>query len=184
MELTYGIAIAFVIYIIYVNLKKKSGESEKPLNNLENMPYKSKYLLSPNEYNFYKELKIYADENNLLICPKVGLKDLFEVSKGTKNYTTYFNKINRKHIDFLVCDNNLKPKYAIELDDKSHEKEKNMENDKFKNAIFTQANIRLIRIKALQQYSREYIEKSINLAAVPEVKITEKSLISVDSNGI
>lgn len=183
MELTYGIAIAFVVYIIYVNLKRKSGESEKPLNNLENMPYKSKYLLSSNEYNFYKELKIYADEKDLLICPKVGLKDLFEV-KGTKNYMTYFNKINKKHIDFLVCDNNLKPKYAIELDDKSHEQEKSVENDKFKNAIFTQANIPLIRIKALQQYNREYIEKSINSAAVPEVKITEKSLISVNSNGI
>ena len=161
MELTYGIAIAFVVYIIYVNLKRKSGESEKPLNNLENMPYKSKYLLSSNEYNFYKELKIYADERDLLICPKVGLKDLFEV-KGTKNYMTYFNKINKKHIDFLVCDNNLKPKYAIELDDKSHEQEESKENDDFNNAIFGIAKIPLIRVKALKEYSKEYVQSSLN----------------------
>jgi hypothetical protein len=172
MEFAYGIAAVFVIYIIYTNLKKKSQNVEKPIQNLENLPYKSKYLLSPNEYKFYIELKKYTDENNLLICPKIGLKDLFEV-KGTdtKNYMTYFNKINKKHIDFLVCDSSLKPKFAIELDDKSHEKEKSKENDDFKNAIFGLANIPLIRIKALQQYSREYLESSIKRVLNPILDI-------------
>lgn len=166
MELTYIIAAAFIFYAIYVNLNKRIKEIEKPITNLENLPYKFKYLLSPNEYKFYKELKLFTDENNLLICPKVGLKDLFDVKGNeTKNHTSYFNKISKKHIDFLVCDNALKPKYAIELDDKSHEKEKSKINDDFKNAIFGQANIPLIRIKALQQYTREYVESSIGFTS-------------------
>jgi len=162
MEYSYIIAAVFVIYVIYTNLKKKSKDTEKPITNLENLPYRFKYLLSPNEYKFYNELKKFTDENGLLICPKVGLKDLFEV-KGTdtKNYMAYFNKINKKHIDFLVCDSSLKPKYAIELDDKSHEKEKSKENDGFKNAIFGLAKIPLIRVKALREYTREYVESSI-----------------------
>lgn len=153
MEFTYVISAIFVIYVIYINLKKKSKDVEKPLANLENLPYKSKYLLSPNEYKFYKELKKFTDENSLLICPKVGLKDLFDVT-DTKNKMTYFNKVKQKHIDFLVCDSTLKPKYAVELDDKSHEKEKSKESDDFKNAIFGLANIPLIRVKVMQQYTR------------------------------
>ena len=31
---------------------------------------------------------------------------------------TYWNKINRKHVDFLICDDEtLKPLVGIELDD-------------------------------------------------------------------
>ena len=65
---------------------------------------------------------------------------MFEI-KDTKNYKTKFNKINKKHIDFLICDSELNTKYAIELDDKSHEKEKNKVNDNFKNALFKQTGI-------------------------------------------
>ena len=68
-------------------------------------------------------MKLFTDENNFLICPKVGWKDLFDV-KDAKKYTFYLNKISKKHIVFLVCDNTLKPKYVIEIDDKSYEKEK------------------------------------------------------------
>jgi uncharacterized protein (DUF1919 family) len=65
MEPYYLIAAIFIFYLIYSNLKKKSKDIEKPLTNLENLPYKSKYLLTPNEYKFYNELKKFTDENNI-----------------------------------------------------------------------------------------------------------------------
>ena len=160
MEPYYFIAIVFVVYVVYSSLIKKSKDAEKPLKSLENLPYRFKYLLTPNEYKFYNELKKFTDENGLLICPKVGLQDLFEVT-DKNNYQTFLNKVNRKHIDFLVCDATLKPKYAIELDDKSHEKEKNKVSHDFKDAIFGLAKIPLIRVKAMQQYTKEYVESAI-----------------------
>lgn len=68
------IIAAIILLLIDVNFKLK-GKKEN-INNvdLNNLPYKLKYILTKNEYNFYKELKKYTDKNNLLICPKVGLK--------------------------------------------------------------------------------------------------------------
>lgn len=66
MEPYYLIAIVFVIYVIYSSLKKKSKDAEKPLKSLENLPYRFKYLLTPNEYKFYNELKKFTDDNSLL----------------------------------------------------------------------------------------------------------------------
>ncbi len=61
-------------------------------------------FLSPAEQNFYLVLKhVVADW--ALICPKVGLHDLFYVrSNDASKYRTLTNKIDRKHVDFLVCE--------------------------------------------------------------------------------
>lgn len=55
-------------------------KSEEDFKHFETLPYRQRYILTSNEYFFYKELKKITDKNNLLICPKVGLKDLFLVT--------------------------------------------------------------------------------------------------------
>jgi len=104
--------VAFCIKLLNRGTNKtkyKQGASEdwiqgKATNSNDDiLPYKSKYILTKNKYLFYKELKKITDRNNLLICPKVGLKDLFEVTDKA-NYMSWFGKIAQKHIDFLVCD--------------------------------------------------------------------------------
>ena len=70
-----------------------------------------------------------------------------------KERTKYWNKINRKHVDFLICDRDtLKPIVAIELDDSTHARENRQLRDEFVNQIFTAAKLPLIHIKVSQSY--------------------------------
>ncbi|OIJ17603.1 hypothetical protein BKP37_03705 [Anaerobacillus alkalilacustris] len=78
-------------------------------------------FLSPSELSFYKVLGQVIPKD-LIICPKVSLKDIFFVTdKDRSNQSKYFNKISRKHVDFLLCSSEtMQPVCGIELDDSSH----------------------------------------------------------------
>lgn len=109
-------------------------------------PYKAKPLLTRREYQFYRLLRQEADRHGLLICPKVGLKDLMAVSAG-RSYMRYFRLIAQKHVDFVVCDQNLNILFAVELDDSSHDTKNARKRDHFKNRAFRAAQIPLKRIR-------------------------------------
>ena len=56
-----------------------------------------------------------------MVCPKARLGDLLYVKKGTDKPMGWINKINRNHIDFVLCDpQTMQVVAAVELDDSSH----------------------------------------------------------------
>jgi hypothetical protein len=150
------IAILLIVLFLVMILKNRNSNQDGnqkeisiPSNTI--LPYKSKYLLTKTEYSFYNSLKPICDSRKYLICPKVGLKDIVEVTDKS-NYYKWFGRINQKHIDFLICDDKLKPLFALELDDWTHTKEKAQKNDDFKNALFSKINIPLKRVNVSNTY--------------------------------
>lgn len=70
-----------------------------------------------------------------------------DIQKGTGSWQAYFNKINAKHIDFVLCDlQNVRPVLAIELDDSSHNKPDRIQRDEFVNKVFADAKFPLLRV--------------------------------------
>lgn len=57
-------------------------------------------FMSAAEASFFHVLKNISGES-ALICPKVSLADIFYVTRPDINMP-YYNKINRKHVDFLL----------------------------------------------------------------------------------
>lgn len=109
-------------------------------------------FLSVAEQSFYLVLKNVLGEY-LTICPKVSLADIFFVMRPNENMSAY-NRINRKHVDFLVCEpKSMKPRFAIELDDRSHQRPDRDERDDFVDSVFIAANLPLIRITARNGYN-------------------------------
>lgn len=151
-----GIIIAIlIIYLIYLKAKAYNSLNDTNSDNLKPniiLPYKSKYLLTKTEYSFYKSLKPICDNHDCLICPKVGLKDMAEVTDKS-NYYKWFGKINQKHVDFLICDSNLKPLFALELDDYSHSNQRAQKSDEFKDALYNSIGLPLKRIKVNNTYN-------------------------------
>lgn len=172
MGSTYIWIIIIIIIIIIINsmVNKKITDNKINKNNTENntynikindYPYKSKMLLTKTEYNFYKELRKFLDEKQYIVCPKIRLEDFIYVTNKQELYK-YRGYIKSRHIDFLICDNDLHIKFAIELDDKTHNTEKAKSTDEFKNKLFDTINIKLYRIKVGDNYENE-IKKIFNL---------------------
>ena len=124
---------------------EKIDAQEKAIDNSEYKFYRKKYLFTKNEYYFYKQLREIAEAKNLIVFAKVRLADFVEVT-NKKEYMKYFAKIRSKHVDFLLLNKDtLNIVVAIELDDGSHNENK----DEFKNKLFEQIKITLIRCKGI-----------------------------------
>lgn len=113
-------------------------------------------ILTDNELNFYKQLKILTDKYNLIIFTKIRLADIINT-----NNISDFNKIKSKHIDFVICDNNTKPICFIELDDSTHNNYKNQKNDNIKNNIMYKVGIKIIRFNVKKDYDLKELENRI-----------------------
>ena len=111
-------------------------------------------FLSPAELSFYLVIKAAVSEW-ALICPKVSLGDLFFArSYDQSKFRIYTNKIDRKHVDFLLCDpKTVRPILGIELDDKSHQRAGRQERDEFVEKVFEAANLPLVRVPVRHTYS-------------------------------
>lgn len=106
--------------------------------------------MSAPELSLYRVL-VELVEDRYVICPKVALNDIFFIVRPNEN-VHYFNKIFRKHVDFLLCHpQTLKPAFGIELV-KPIAKNDTRESDQFMQDLFLGAGLPLVRIPAGERY--------------------------------
>lgn len=133
----------------------------------EKLPYEKKaYFFTKAERSFYGVLK-QAVGDRFDVFGKVRLADVIEVKKGTDQWRTHFNKIQSKHVDFLLCEPEfVAPALVIELDDSSHKKPKTQETDAFVDQALGDAGLPILRVPAKHGYDpaalRADIEQRIN----------------------
>ena len=142
--------------ITTVFLHTKKLESDEKTTKYLNK-YQKKYLLTKNEWHEYKKLKQIADKKGLLICPKVRLLDIIEPRRGDPKFKTYLYKIQAKHIDFVICDQNLNIKALLELDDSSHNKAERQKRDEFIDLILEDVGYKIIRTYSITESTLEEI---------------------------
>jgi predicted RNA-binding Zn-ribbon protein involved in translation (DUF1610 family) len=130
--------------------------SEKPFRQPKFPYHLQENFLSPAEHNFYLILKD-AVQDQAIVCPKVSLGDLFYAkSSDYGEYLTYTNKIDRKHVDFLLCHpRTIKPMIGIELDDGSHNRADRKERDEFVRKVYEAAKLPLLRVSVRHAYNVE-----------------------------
>jgi hypothetical protein len=141
--------LAFIIKLISEN-KTPTVQEERDL------PYrKNKYFFSLAERRFYEVLKEVAAEQNLVLFAKVRLADIVYVPRD-RHWQKYWNKIQSKHVDFLLCEPlEYEPMLGVELDDSSHGREDRIVRDMFMNAVFESVGLKLLRIPVRGEYIKE-----------------------------
>jgi hypothetical protein len=113
-------------------------------------------FLSRAEQSFFHVLRD-AVASEYLIFPKVGLADLVYPPRQDGQFGAW-QRINRKHVDFVLCDpRTLRPRAALELDDRSHRRPDRLERDAFVEQVFADAALPLIRVPAQRTYHRQTI---------------------------
>ena len=117
-------------------------------------------LLTPTEQKFYTQLKQALKQYNVEIHYKVRLADIFRVKYINEYYSVNLQRIAAKHIDFVITEIDIaKPILAIELDDYTHDFTTSQKNDTFKNELYADAGIKLLRIKVCDIYDFSDIKK-------------------------
>lgn len=150
------------------------------------LPYRMRDdFLSPAESSFYHVL-CAATRDKVIVCPKVNLADIFFVVRPNENQG-YRNKIDRKHVDFLLCDpKTMYPAVGIELDDASHKREDRQARDEFLDEVFEVAGLPLVHIQVRSGYSvaelssllAPYLEPSAEITAPPSAQTSQTPAVA------
>ena len=164
--------IIFVLAVIKALLGKSAQKAPT------DFPYeKTDTLLTPAERSFFGVLE-QALDGTARVFAKVRVGDILKVSRGLNRskYTSALNRINMKHVDFVICKNDdLSILGAIELDDRSHQKTARKQRDTFIDQAFTAAQVPLLRIPAKQSYPIEEVSRllSENFGLILKGEISE-----------
>ena len=113
-------------------------------------------LFSAAELSFFEILQRLTPEHT--VFAKVRLAELVYV-KGTVSRQTHLSRIDRKHIDFVVCDKNLAPVVAIELDEASHQQRDSRARDEFVDEVLAAAALPVIHVRARHEYVMDEIHR-------------------------
>ena len=177
--LLVGALISLPFYLMYKATDKLKKEDTPPdekdidtqedeklsLNNCnesDEYPYQKVFLLTKNEWSFYRSLKPITDKYKLHILSKVRMADIVQVKKGLSNKKFYsaFGKIKSRHIDFVLADpRNLRILMAIELDDSSHENIDRQQSDFFEDKLFETVGLPFLRVKSITGIEEQICEK-------------------------
>lgn len=153
----FALVLLIILLIFAFCLRLKNRQ---PLSKTEPKP-----ILTKNELEFFHHLQSALPEHR--VFPQVAANAILKVAKGTEksHYHMIRNQFSQKHVDFLICDyTDLDIKAIIELDDKTH----NPEKDKKRDALFQQAGYRVIRFRSKNKPSASEIAELFN--SLPSTK--------------
>ena len=137
----------------------------------ERLPYRMrKQFLSSTELSLLAVLQEIS-EGRYVVCPKVALNDIFYIQRPNEN-VHFYNKIFRKHVDFLLCEiDDMKPAFGVELV-KPIAKEETRSADQFMEDLFLSAGLPLVHVPTNEVYELSDIVHLFQLALI-KVKETE-----------
>jgi len=186
MSISIVVVVVVIVVAVFIALKAKRPSS------VEGLSFESRdTLFTPAERSFLGILEQALDKQ-YRVFGKVRLGDLVKPAKGfsKSKRTTAINKINQKHLDFVICTaTDLAVIGVVELDDQSHGREDRAGRDEFVEQALAGAKIPLARFSAKQAYAipvvrmklREVFKLGIG-AAEPTVSIAEASPAPITQN--
>ena len=148
-----AVAVGFLIVLVLLLRRFGAGESRLPY-------FAKEFLLSRGETAFYHALR-RALPAHLMICPKVRLGDVLGCSaEGWK--AGFGGRISQKHIDFILADaDTTSIALALELDDRTHQREDRQERDVFVDRALAAAGVPILRIPAAAAYDVKALRNQI-----------------------
>ncbi len=167
LYLIAGTIIAFAIVMKILVEHSFVDEKKKP-----QYRYTLKsFFMSRAEREFFNTL-VLAAGNEYHIFPQVHIATVLDEKVKGQDWRAARSKIDKKSVDFVLCDKvYLSPKLAIELDDKSHEREDRQERDGFVELILKDAGLPLLRIQNAGAFDAVVLAAQIKTALVPKNEV-------------
>ena len=145
------IIIIFLALCVFFFLKERLGNKKEDNEDYKHY-VKRNYLMSKAEHEFFKTLQEVV-KDKYYIVPQVQLSKIVEVNHYEHQKIKYYNKIDRKSVDFVLFNKEyFTPYMAIELDDSSHMLPPREVRDDFVGSMLERVGIKLIRVPVARSY--------------------------------
>jgi len=115
--------------------QKEPPKFELSENDARNNYFLNQSFFTDSESKFYERLREYLPSELFIILPQVAYTALFDKNRVSHKSNLKI-KFNDYKVDFVICDTNLQPLHAIELDGKSHQRKDVAKKDKMKDTFW------------------------------------------------
>jgi very-short-patch-repair endonuclease len=152
----FGLITIVAVIAVFAFVVQRLAVGEK-----QSFPFAMrKYFFSAAERSFYEVLRRLIP--NHTIFAKVRLADLVRVTVKGSEWRAQQNRIDRKHVDFIVLNGDLAPVLAIELDDSSHDDSRRRSRDTIVDGVLDAAGIPIVHIKAQRGYQLDQLRQMLS----------------------
>ena len=157
-----------------------AGKQVEAEDTLQPYRLKERFLTTP-EIVLYRALREMAGDRYVIFA-KVSLNDIFDIVRPNEN-VHYFNKLFRKHVDFLLCDpKSLKPHIGVELV-RPISAGGARSADQFVEDLFLTANLPLVQVPADNRYEMSALV-ALFQGAIAKAKQIERKLVDVGRDSV
>lgn len=164
-----AILLFCLILLLFIGAAVVSIFFSKPGRDFSNYVKRAFLFDTRSEFELFKLLlELFGDRYH--VFPQVHYSHVVEVKKGLsyRERLRYWNGINRKSADFVLCDKEkVAPQLVIELDGSSHQWEKRKERDEFVNHIMNVTNLPILHLTP-NNMSKEAIREKVGQALAPK----------------
>jgi hypothetical protein len=153
--LLIGVVVLLIFVAAVMLARKASGAASDPAATAGADYQVRPAVLSAAERSFLGVLEPLLPEGVGYLV-KIRLGDVFVTRKGltASRRTSAWNRINQKHVDFLLVNTTeLKPLAGIELDDSSHAEDRRKTRDAFVDDVFRSCGLPLLHVTAQTTYN-------------------------------
>lgn len=134
--------------------------------------YVKKPLSQPEQVLFHRLVRALPEH---MVLAQVQVSRVLGVKKGSP-FNEWNNRINRLSYDFIVCSKDSAVLAAIELDDKSHDREDRSVTDAKKDKASADAGLRVIRWHVKSMPDEQAIQREFASHGAAEEAIRKASL--------
>ncbi|MBL8160239.1 DUF2726 domain-containing protein [Candidatus Saccharibacteria bacterium] len=172
MELFIIIGVLIVAVVILARITHGHESARRKVFKNDAYAYVPKpSVMSPSEAEFFWRLQAVV-QNRYFIFPQMHLSSLLDHRVKGQEWKYALWHINGKSVDYVLCDKRtLRPVYAIELDDPSHDRPDRVKRDKEVERIFEEADLPLVRFREYKNLSAQDIATTLAGAR----KLTQRS---------
>ncbi len=157
-----------------------AGKQIEAEDTLQPYRLKERFLTTP-EIVLYRALREMAGDRYVIFA-KVSLNDIFDIVRPNEN-VHYFNKLFRKHVDFLLCEpRSLKPQIGVELV-RPATAGGTRSADQFVEDLFLTAGLPLVQIAPDNRYIMAELV-ALFQRAIAKTKQIERKLVDVDRDSV
>ncbi len=158
METIYIVAVIFVVIAIVFSLTSGHSSGKYGVRNSTDYQYARKdAVMTQAEAKFYNRLLSVAGDR-YYIFPQIHLSSLLTNQTKGRYWKAAFQRINRTSVDYVLCDKQtMRPVYAVELDDATHDAAKRHARDEGVNKMFKSVNMPLVRFRNVEDLTDQQI---------------------------
>ncbi|MES2224289.1 MAG: DUF2726 domain-containing protein [Patescibacteria group bacterium] len=151
----FCLVVGAVIFLVEI-LRSKDNKEPKYF-------YKQKnFFMSRAEHECYDALVLAVGEK-YHIFPQVHLPSIIDNKVVGQNWKGAFRHISQKSVDFVLCDKSyISPKLAIELDDRTHERQDRKDRDGEVERMLKNAGLPLLRLQNQGKFNPKELSDKIN----------------------